>query len=40
MPTRHTLRNYGLYALVLVAAALTGRLLATAELSFGGWVGL
>ncbi|MFK4871625.1 hypothetical protein [Novosphingobium sp. ZW T3_23] len=40
MSTRHTLRKHGLYALVLVAAALTGRLLATAELSFGGWVGL
>lgn len=40
MSTRHTLRNYGLYALVLLAAALTGRLLAAAELSFGGWAAL
>lgn len=40
MSTRHTLRDWALFALVLTAAALTGALLATAELSFGGWVGL
>lgn len=40
MSTRHTLREWALFALVLTSAALAGALLATAELSFGGWVGL
>lgn len=40
MSTRHTLREWALFALGLTAAALAGRMLATAEPTFGGWIGL
>jgi hypothetical protein len=40
MSTRHTLREWALFALVLTAAAMSGALLATAEIAFGGWAGL
>lgn len=40
MSTRHTLRTYGLIFAIGSAASLTGALLATAEIAFGGWAGL
>ena len=40
MSTRHTLREYALFAAVLVAAGLTGSLIARVEISLGAWVGI
>lgn len=36
MSTRHTLREWALFALVLIASGITGRLIATAHI----WAGL